>query len=276
MKTILVPTDFSATAQNSARYALGFANEWGAQKIVIYNAYSMPLATEMSWAFLQTEELQKASQENLQQLKTQLMALAPSPVAIETISDFGFLQERIDDIATQVAADLVVMGITGGGKFEEVVMGSNTTHILHHVSVPVLIVPPHATYKPIEKIGWACDYKEVIKTTPAETIKQVVTGLQARLVVVHNDPDPQAFNPELYHNNKVVADLFEKLQPQFALVEGEDFTHAMDDFIEQQHIDMMLVVPKRQGWLASIFKRSHTKRLAFHTHIPLLCVQALA
>ena len=42
MRTILVPTDFSATAQNSAFYALGLAKELGASKLVLYNAYSMP------------------------------------------------------------------------------------------------------------------------------------------------------------------------------------------------------------------------------------------
>ena len=275
MRTILVPTDFSATSQNSARYALGLANELGADKIVLYNAYSMPLATEMSWAFLQTEELQKASHENLNNLKEQLLAEAGFPLTIETISDFGFLQEQIAEIVTRVQADLIVMGITGGGKFEQVVMGSNTTHILHEVSVPVLIVPPNATYKPIEKIAWACDYKEVMKTTPAETIKQVLASLKARLVVVHNNTDTEDFSPELYHNNRVVADMFEKLEPAFVLVEGEDFAHAMDAFIEQHRIDIMLVVPKRHGWLSSLFRRSHTSKLAFHTHIPLLCVQSL-
>lgn len=275
MRTILVPTDFSATAQNSALYALGLAKELGANKLVLYNAYSMPLATEMSWAILQTEELQKASEENLQQLKATLLKASGNEVAIETISDFGFLQERISEVAEEVAADLIVMGITGGGKLEQVLIGSNTTHIIHHVAVPVLIVPPDASYKPIEKIGWACDYKDVMKTTPAEAMKKILAELKAKLVVVHNENDPQDFNPEVYHNNVIVGELFEKIQPEFVLVEGEDFTNAMDAFIAEHHIDMMLMIPKKHGWLESIFRRSHTTRLAFHTHIPLLCIKAI-
>lgn len=276
MRTILVPTDFSATAQNSALYALGLAKELGANKLVLYNAYSMPLATEMSWAILQTEELQKASEDNLQELKTTLLKAGGNDIAIETISDFGFLQERISEVAEEVAADLIVMGITGGGKLEQVLIGSNTLHIIHHVDVPVLIVPPDASYKPIEKIGWACDYKDVMKTTPAEAIKKVLEALKAKLVVVHNDDDPKAFDPERVHNNVLVAELFQRFEPRFVYKAGEDFTQAIDEFIAEEHIDMMLVIPKKHGWLESIFRPSHTTKLAFHTHIPLLCIKALS
>jgi nucleotide-binding universal stress UspA family protein len=66
------------------------------------------------------------------------------------------------------------------------------------------------------------------------------------------------------------------MKPTFVTVEGENFTDAMDNFIVQQQIDMMLVIPKKHGWLESIFRRSHTTRLAFHTHVPLLCIRALS
>ncbi|HSC53668.1 MAG TPA: universal stress protein [Phnomibacter sp.] len=276
MLTILVPTDFSATAINSGKYAANLAKNIGAHKIVLYNAYSMPLATEMSWAFLQTEEVQKASEESLATLKADMQSWTDNSIEIDAISDFGFLQERISDIATEVKADLIVMGITGGGKLEEVFIGSNTTHIINHVKVPVLIVPPDASWKPVANVGWACDYKDVLKTTPAEAIKAVLEKLHAKLIVGHNDPNPGAFNPEYYHNNALVGELFRKVQPEFIEVAGEKFTDAMDHFIVEQKIDMMLVIPKKHGWLESIFRRSHTTRLAFHTHIPLLCIQALS
>ncbi len=208
MKNILVPVDFSATAKNSALYAAALTRELGAEKLIIYNAYSMPLATEMSWAVLQTEELQKASAEGLHAYKDELQSVCGEGIAVETISDFGFLAERIDTVAHEVKADLIVMGITGGGKFEEVLMGSNTTHVVHHTTVPVLIVPPDAKWKDVEVIGWSCDYKDVMKTTPAVTISKIVEELKAKLVVMHNNPDPKAFDPDLFHSNVMVAEMF--------------------------------------------------------------------
>lgn len=275
MKNILVPIDFSVTAKNSANYAACLGKEIGAEKLILYNAYSMPLATEMSWAVLQTEELQIASEEGLKNFKAELEVSCPGGIPIETISDFGFLAERIDTIAHEANADLIVMGITGGGKLEEVLMGSNTTHVVNHTTVPVLIVPADAQWKDIKVIGWACDYKEVLKTTPAISIGNFVTALDAKLVVMHNNPDPQAFDPELFHNNVLVAEMFKKLKPEFDMVSYEHFLDATHNFVERHHIDMLLVIPKKASWFESLFKRSHTKMLAFHSHIPLLCMRAL-
>ena len=210
MKNILVPVDFSQTAKNSAIYAANIACEIGAEKLILYNAYSMPLATEMSWAVLQTEELQKASEEGLRNYKAELEAICPGNLAIETISDFGFLAERIDGVAHEANADLIVMGITGGGKLEEVLVGSNTTHVVHNTSIPVLIVPADARWKGVKVIGWACDYKDVLKTTPAAAISKMAGELKAKMVVMHNNPDPKAFDPELFHNNVMVAELLKK------------------------------------------------------------------
>ena len=275
MKTILVPTDFSATAKNSGIYATHLAKYIGAKKIVLYNAYSMPLATEMSWAILQTEELQKASEANLAEFRNMVVSFAGPDIEVTTISDFGFLQERVADVVQDEKIDLIVMGITGGGKLEEVLIGSNTTHIIHHVDVPVLIVPPDAIWKEVHRVGWACDYKEVMHTTPAEAIKETLRELQSKLVVVHNDPNPKAFDPDLFHNNVMVSELFSRLQPEFVQVSHENFAEAMDEFVHNYQIDMLLVVPKKHNWLDSIFRRSHTKLLAFHSHIPLLCFRAI-
>jgi nucleotide-binding universal stress UspA family protein len=275
MKNILVPVDFSTTAKNSAIYAANLAKEIGATRLVLYNAYSMPLATEMSWAVLQTEELQKASEEGLRDYKAELEAVCGSGIQVDTISDFGFLAERIDTVAHESGADLIVMGITGGGKLEEVLMGSNTTHVVNHTSVPVLIVPADAKWKDVEVVGWACDYKEVQQTTPAVAISNMIIALKAKLVVMHNNPDPKAFDPGLFHNNVMVAEIFKKIKPEFDMVSEDNFLEATQQFVEKHHVDMLLVIPKRASWFESLFKRSHTRMLAFHSHVPLLCMRAL-
>lgn len=275
MKTILVPVDFSATAHNSALYAAGLAKWIGARKLILFNAYSIPLATEMSWAVLQTEELRRYSEEGLSAFKEKLEEETGGGLEIVCQSDFGFLKERIEAVSKETGSDLIVMGVTGGGKLEEVLIGSNTTHIVRHTNVPVLIVPPEAQWKPVEKIGWACDYKDVMKTTPAGNIRKVVGELHAKLVVVHNDPTPNSFDPDKLKNNEMVSALFHELSPEFVRVSDEHFAEAINDFVDTHQVDMLLVIPKKQSWLDSLFHPSHTKQLAFHSHVPLLCLQPL-
>ncbi len=275
MKTILIPVDFSATAKNSALYAAGLAKSVRASKIVLFNAYSVPLATEMSWAVLQTEELKNASEEGLEEFAAMLRPVCGDDIVIEQRPEFGFLAESIDAVCNEVKADLIIMGITGGGKLEEVLIGSNTTHVINHTSVPVLIVPPDAKWKPVEKIGWACDYKEVLKTTPAQAIMKMINIFGAKLAIVHNNQDPKAFDPELFHNNVLVSELFHSLEPEFVMVSNDHLSDAINEFTDKYKVDMLLAIPKKQSWLDSIFHRSHTKQLAFHSHVPLLCIQGL-
>lgn len=275
MKTILVPVDFSVTARNCAVYAAGLAKSLGVQKIILFNAYSIPLATEMSWAVLQTEELRKYSEDNLAEFKSLITPITGDNIEIQLYSEFGFLSERIEAVCNETNSDMIVMGITGGGKIEEVLIGSNTTHILRHTHVPVLIVPPDARWDNIETIGWACDYKDVLNTTPAEQIKNLVHGFGSKLVIVHNDPERDTFDADKFRNNVMVSEMLHELSPEFVRVTEDNFSNAINHFVENHKVDMLLVIPKKQSWIESIFHPSHTKQLAFHSHVPLLCLQPL-
>ena len=275
MKTILVPVDFSDTARNSALYAAGLGKWIGATKLILFNAYSIPLASDLIWAVLQTEELRKYSEEGLADFKKIIQSVAGEDLTVESFSEFGFLNERIEAVSINTNSDLVVMGITGGGKLEEVLIGSNTTHLLKHTHLPVLIVPSEAKWKPVSTIGWACDYKDVVKTTPAEDIKKIVKEFKAKLIVVHNDPDPKGFEADKYRNNVMITEMFHELKPTMVQINEEHFTEAINHFIESSDVDMLLAIPKKQNWIDSILHPSHTRQLAFHSHVPLLCLQAL-
>ncbi len=276
MKSLLIPTDFSDTARNSARYAAGISRELGIERFVLYNAYSMPLATEMSWAVLQTEELQKASEENLGLFKDWLMPWLPEHATVETVSEFGFLTERIDEVAHTHKIDLIIMGVTGGNKMEEVLIGSNTVHVVENTDIPVLIVPQDTTWNDVKKIGWACDYKDVMKTAPITGIRYFLRELKANMVIINNDQHPMEFDPESFHNNKMVAELLHDITPEMVRLTGEDFASAIDKYALEHQIDMVLVVPKKHGWLSSLFKTRFTTKLVFHTHVPILCLRSMA
>jgi hypothetical protein len=156
-----------------------------------------------------------------------------------------------------------------------VLIGSNTTHILKHTEVPLLIVPPDARWKPVETIGWACDYKEVLNTAPAEKIKKLVADFSSKLVIVHNDPDNEQFDAGKFRNNVAVSEILRDLNPAFVRVSENNFSNAINRFADDYHVDMLLVIPKRKNWIDSLFHPSHTRQLAFHSHVPLLCLQAL-
>ena len=78
MKTILVPTDFSATAKNAARFAIELAKKIQAQKIILYNTYQSGfsvVADPMIPALgaLDLEAIKEGSSEALDNFKAELI-----------------------------------------------------------------------------------------------------------------------------------------------------------------------------------------------------------
>jgi hypothetical protein len=65
------------------------------------------------------------------------------------------------------------------------VVGSNTIRTVQQLVYPVLVVPPKATFIPIRKIGFACDYSKLIATSPIEPLKRVVKDFRAELYVLN-------------------------------------------------------------------------------------------
>src|ERR1041385_4121976 len=116
MKTIVVPTDFSPTAYNAARYAIGFAGQLNVTRIILYNAYQQFIADDpmMMGAIVQdTTELQKISEEGLAEMLTTLNGNFSSTAQVQTISDYNTVTNGILQVCSDNDAGLIVMVITG-------------------------------------------------------------------------------------------------------------------------------------------------------------------
>ncbi len=275
MKTILVPTDFSETAKNAAEYACHIAKQIGAEKIVIYNAYQVPVSIDPAMPVMQMvnmDELKAISESGLQRFASELKTMA-GDTQIETLGEFNVLAAGIDDICEKTGADIIVMGITGtGSTFEETFIGSNTISVVHNTKTPVLIVPGNVKYKVVREILMVCDFKKVAETTPVEPIKKVLHDTEAKLLILNVSETSIDNSEETTKQKEILASALQEYSPEFHFIIGSDFTEAVNDFTDKNMVDMIITIPKKHGFFESIFKRSHTKQLAFHTHVPLLCM----
>ncbi|MCX8020504.1 MAG: hypothetical protein N2747_08445, partial [Chitinophagaceae bacterium] len=67
-----------------------------------------------------------------------------------------------------------------------------------------------------------------------------------------------------------LARMFERFDTEFYFLTMNDFFEAIDKFIVDYDIDVLITIPKHQSNAVSLFKTTHTKRLAYHSHIPIL------
>lgn len=275
MKTIIVPTDFSATAYNAARYALGLAHQMGTTRIVLFHAYELivPIPdVPTSLPMVDPNELKEASLEGLERMKQDLLAELPEGVTLDYRADNTLLAAHADTLSKEEHADLIVMGTTGGSQLEEILIGSNTIDVVKHTTCPVLIVPSGATYKPINKIVFACDFKKVGTGTPVYPLKRLLNVFQAELHVLNIDKEGKGLSAGTSEASLLLDTLLEGHHPKYHFVDHSNVVQGIMEFADRENADIILTIPRKHGLFEGIFKRSRTAQLAFHTHIPLLAI----
>ena len=275
MKTILVPTDFSSTAKNAAMYAINFAKQLKYERIILYNAYQAPLTTDPDIAMINTvdiTELEKSSKTNLENFKMVLKPYCDASVTLDIISEYGAVTYDINEICKSNEVDFIVMGVTGVGKVEETLIGSFAIDVARRSEVPVIIVPPDATFTKIEEVMFACDFSKVVETTPVESIKKLLDASEAKLFVVNIDHNNKRFNSDTPFESLMLDTLLYDYKPEYRFIDDPDFVEGINKAALDKQVDLIITIPKKMGWFEGLFKKSRTKMLAYHSHVPLMVV----
>ena len=273
MNSILVPTDFSDTAMNAGRYAVSLACDLGIQKIILYNAYQAPISADPSMPAVQLfdiDVLKKTSVDGLNKFSSALQASCNRPMLFETKSEFQLLTGGVEELCRHESIDAIVMGVTGGSKMEEVLIGSNTISVAKHVTVPVYIIPKNASYKTIRNVLLACDFKKVVDTMPVQAIKNLLDLTRSKIHIL-NVSEKQT-KPDEAFESLLLDTLFQGYDPQYHFIHDTHFTEAINHFADNNAIDLVVTIPKKHGLFEGLFKKSHTKSLAFHSHLPLMVI----
>lgn len=273
MKKILVPTDFSDTSKNAAKYAAQMLHDRPGTQMILYYVYDGLTAGSDGTLLAEDDEDRKVILgQALWNMRSELNAI--SDVDIQTATEKGSsLIDSIDRYVRHHAIDLVVMGITGATKLEQVFMGSNTLKLVNHCTCPVMIVPPDAVYTPIKEVALTSDFKNVETTIPFESIKRLLDLFEPTLYVINVDSEHYVEISEQYKaEKKIMEEQFANYDPQFAFIRLYDFLDAINQFAKDKEVDFIITVPKKHSFLSNLFRSSTTKKLAYHSHIPIVAI----
>lgn len=279
MKTIVVPTDFSPTAKNAAVYALKLATDLKADKIVLLNVFQpvAPVVNEPTMPtttipVIDAQSMKEISENGLRQFKDDLQSTSTTDIQIDLISEFATLASDIDDICTKAGADLIVMGVTATSKVEELLIGSTAISVVKNTKIPVIVVPPGAKYSAVNKVAFACDLENVVDTTPVLPIKSILNATEATLHVINVYESARDNTSEKTYQQELLHSLLKEYNPVFEYINSTDFVEGVNGFIDTNGIDLLITIPKKHAFFQGLLKESHSKKLAFHSHVPLMCI----
>lgn len=274
MKKFLVPTDFSDTSKNAAKYAAQAVAGVPGATIILYNVSDKIAAGADGSLLTETDDDRALILGNaLQQLKDEIQPFAGG-AAISTVLEYGSsLVENMERYVRHYDIDMVIMGITGATRLEQIFIGSNTLDMVNTAICPVLIVPPDANFRQIKTVVLASDLKDVATTTPVAPIRSVLDIFKPTLHIVNVDHEHYvAVTDEYKAEADILGSMLAEYKPEFFFIRQYDFLDAISQYAQDKSIDLIITVPKKNSFLGGLFKTSHTKRLAYHSHVPIVAI----
>jgi hypothetical protein len=154
-------------------------------------------------------------------------------------------------------------------------MGSNTLKIVRRKIAPVIIVPPDAQFTSTKNVALISDLKDVTRTIPQEPIKKVLSMFNANLHVLNVDSEHYIELTDEYKAEKSkLNEMLKDYKPEFSFMRLYDFIDAIDEFVKNNKIDLILTIPKNDSFLSNLFKITHTSKLAYHSHVPIVAIHS--
>jgi nucleotide-binding universal stress UspA family protein len=272
MKNILIPTDFSDSSKSAASYAIEFAKASNAS-ITFLHVFHIPMVTSEAVVVTPNlDSLEKDSMNALTAFEESLRNQHHYPTKANCIVKPGFLIDEMKDVIKDNKIDLVIMGIAGAGKLAEVLIGSNTTIAIHNLDCEVLVVPSDSVYKPIKNIAFACDFIKIKESPALDKIKNWAKTFAAKTFILNIVAPEEKPSTEKAIAGIKLESIFDSMEHSIHFPENDDITYAINDFVDKHDIDLLIMIPKKHNIFTNIFHKSNTKRMAFHSHIPLLTI----
>ncbi|WP_226065013.1 universal stress protein [Kaistella polysaccharea] len=142
IKNILVPTDFSAKADNALRLAAEMAGRHESKLIVTHIVHTYYLVDRGGKQIIGSETVQQSidlAKVKLEEIKKTFQE--KYNLQIETLISTQGLIDSINEIIHDEDIDLVVLGTSGRQDVKKFILGSNSYNVLQYSSCSVLLVP---------------------------------------------------------------------------------------------------------------------------------------
>lgn len=274
MKTILVPIDFSENADKALKYISLIAKQ-NTSKVILFHAYHFH-ASSFSESGIDnnyTIDLElRAQEEKLLKKKAEKYS-KQYEIDCEAYFGDGFLVDALEKVVKKRKVDLVVMSTHGATGLEKVIFGSNTADVINNLKCPVLAVPQNVRFDGFKKIVYATDYQNKDLKSIAQLI-EIAKLFKGKIDIVHVASEEKSYSEEEKLFEKFTNKIKESVSYKainYRLLFGKNIEESLEIYIEKEKIDLICLSTKHRNLLERLFtKTSLTKKLMYHTHIPLL------
>ncbi|MCF8257848.1 MAG: universal stress protein [Flavobacteriales bacterium] len=273
MKTIILPTDGSKHAERAMRYALHLFTGQSVRFIIFQSvdisAYGADLPVVNVIGTEETEDILKRNTDAMRK------EFSHEPFDFVIKAALGGLAPCLDELAEDTNASLIVMGTKGASGLLGSVIGSNAADVIANASCPVIAVPEDAELKRPQRILFATDNKGLSTPDIAAPMLEIARDCKATIQLVHVLDEGHTIALDEAIAGLRMEHLLNGIPHDYLFLANSDKATAIESHANENGIDMVVTVPRRNNFFDAIFHRSVTRKLALHTKVPMLVMHDL-
>ncbi len=276
MKRIILPTDFSDYSYHAICFALELFKN---QECTFYllNTYT-PAIYQAEYVLHSPGQIglgdmyQENSLIQLKELKNRLMGEFNNKrhVFIEH-SAFNTLVDEIVETSKKESADLVIMGTQGATGAKEILIGTNTVHVIKKSCCPVIAIPPNLEYQAPKAILFPTDLEIDYQREQLKEVLNIAKEYRSKIDVMHVLSGYDL--SEIQQKNKVKLDrMLEGVANRFYELPNQGVVIAINNFQIEQEINFLVMIQNRHTFLERLFIEPIIKKMGFHVGIPFMAI----
>lgn len=272
MKSILVPTDFSACATNAMDAAMQLAKKFEAT-VHLYSCLDLP----WNWKTMTASQKEQhpVAMQNIYIAEVLIKDIKKkySEVKIESALSGGNLIENINDYVKMFKIDFIVMGSHGVSGKNEFFIGSNTQRVVRSVHCPVLVIKEKIEKVDFKNVVYASGFNENEKESFLHFLDIIKPfNPEIHLVAIHSS----SFFDAPYVLQKEAMEDFKNLAKSFKCQ-----THVFRDFSVDNGVrffadkigaDLIVIANHLRHPIKRMFSGSNVEALVNHSDLPVLSI----
>jgi nucleotide-binding universal stress UspA family protein len=277
MKKILVPTDFSKTADIAVNIASDIARKANAELILLHvveeaSGTSFRITGEVDVSSGWEDKLftMKLIERSKKQIAKAFDDVKATGVKVRQELRVGTAFHGMRDIIAEQKVDLVVMGTAGRSKMEEMIIGSNTEKVVRHAKCPVLTV---------HKKPATTDFKNIVYATSMSKDEEVFSRIVRKTQQIYDSTvhlvrvnTPGNFQRDVIVK-KYMQDFAKKLQlKNFTINIFNDLTEeeGIIYFADSLNADLIAMATHGRTGFAHVLAGSIAEDVVSHAKRPVL------
>lgn len=277
MKKILVPTDFSKSAQTAIEVAVSIAQKANAQVILLHvvegaggNSFNVEGQIDQSAGWEDKLFTMRMIEKGKKQMEQAVENIRQAGVRVKSELRMGTPFHGMRTIINDHNVDLVVMGTAGATRSEDMIIGTNTEKVVRHSKCPVLTV---------QKKPATSDFKNIVYATAMSGEEEVFSKIIRRTQQLYDSTihlvrinTPGSFQRDVVVK-KQMQDFAKKLQIRnFTVNVFNDLSEeeGIIYFADSINADMIAMATHGRTGFAHVLAGSIAEEVVSHAKRPVL------